>query len=42
MDIAKNQGNVCNIDFLSQLKEMCKLTNDEVVSLQPCIFLVMD
>ena len=42
MDTANNQGNVRNINFLSQLEAMFKLTNTDVVSLQPFISLAMN
>ena len=35
MDIANNQGNVRNINFLSQLEAMFKLTNTDVVYFKP-------
>ena len=38
MDIANNQGNVRNINFLSQLEAMHILTNADVVYFQPCIY----
>ena len=41
MDIANNQGNVRNINFLSQLEAMFKLTNTDVVYFKPCIFFEM-
>ena len=41
MEIVKNQGNVWNIDCLSKLKAVCKLTNTDVVSLQPFILLAI-
>ena len=37
-----NQGNVWNIDLISQLKATFKLTNTDVVSLQPWILLLME
>ena len=42
MEITKNKANVWNIDCLGLLKSACKLTNADVVSLQPCILLAME
>ena len=33
VEIVNNQGNVCNIDCLSQFKAMYKLTNSDLVYL---------
>ena len=42
MNMVNNQGNVWNIDCLRPLREICKLTNVDVVSFQPLTLLAME